>query len=84
MEPAVQYLRNFRDNVLLKSRFQHAFERLLRLYYRVGRPVADVMNRNRALKYAIRYGLIWPVVAGLKIGTRVMSGVSRKSRTKAP
>ena len=73
MEPSVQYLRDFRDDVLLQSRFREVFEGLFDIYYHVGPAVSHAMGRHSALKYAIRYGLIWPLVRVLKVGGQIRS-----------
>ena len=63
LEPPVQFLREFRDNVVLKSRFQQPFDDILNVYYKFSPPVADLMRRNKPFKYAMKYSIVWPFVA---------------------
>jgi hypothetical protein len=66
LAPDVQYLREFRDNALLKSGYKTAFEGLLDLYYRVSPPIAYKMQENKPLKNIIRKTIVSPIVKMLK------------------
>jgi len=55
MEPHVAKLRQFRDNILLKSSWGKAF---VESYYRYSPPAADFIARHDALKAVVRWGLL--------------------------
>lgn len=59
----VQFLREFRDDVLLKSRYSSLFEKLFDVYYRFSPPIAKAMVRSKPFKYVMKYIVVWPVVA---------------------
>jgi hypothetical protein len=59
MERHVRILRDFRDTYLLSSRTGHMF---VKAYYRHSPPVADFIAKHKALKTAVRMGLL-PMVA---------------------
>jgi len=63
LAPPVQFLREFRDDVVLKSRFQKSFENFLNVYYKFSPPVAELMKRNKTFKHAIKYSVVLPFVA---------------------
>lgn len=67
-EPSVQYLRTFRDRVLLRGRSRQLFEPAFRVYNRIGPSIARVVRGHPWLKFAIRYALIWPTVRLLRVG----------------
>lgn len=62
LDPHVQFLRDFRDNIVLKSTCKTIFERLLRQYYKFSPPIAKKMNENSLLKNAIKYSIVYPFV----------------------
>lgn len=66
IHPHVQLLRDYRDAVLLKSKYRDSFESLLAFYYRFSPPIADSMSRHRPLKILLRYVLVYPIVFGIK------------------
>jgi len=63
MAPSVQFVRDFRDDIVLKSRFKTAFENILDVYYKFSPPIADLMYRHRTFKYTIKYTVVWPFIA---------------------
>lgn len=67
LHPHVQSLRNFRDNILLKSRHKDSFENLLRFYYKFSPSVARAMCRHKSLKLILRYTIVYPIVFGIKM-----------------
>jgi len=71
MEPSVQYLREFRDDVLLSGRARRLFGPLFGVYYRVGPAVARAMVRHPSLKRVVRVGLIAPLVRAVELGERL-------------
>jgi len=62
MAPPVQFLREFRDNTVLKSRYSRFFEKILDVYYIFSPPIAKAMMEHKALKYGIKYVIVWPFV----------------------
>lgn len=72
IHPHVQFLREFRDSVLLKSSNKEQFEKILEFYYKVSPPIAEAMNNDRHLKRAIKYMIVYPIVGSLKILVRLL------------
>jgi hypothetical protein len=66
LHPHVQLLRDYRDGVLLQSRYRAAFERLLEFYYSFSPPIARAMKKSRVLNVFMRYSLVYPIVFGIK------------------
>ena len=62
LAPPVQFLREFRDNTVLKSRYRRTFEKILDVYYIFSPPIAKAMTKHKALKLAIKYVIVWPFV----------------------
>jgi hypothetical protein len=62
LDPHVQFLRNFRDDVVLKSIFKNTFKWLLRQYYKFSPPIARKMKANSLLKNTIKYSIVYPFV----------------------
>ena len=67
LEPTVNYLREFRDNVILKSKYQKMFEALLRLYYFFSPPVAEKMIQNERFKQVMKGFIVKPIVTTLAL-----------------
>jgi hypothetical protein len=67
IHPHIQFLREYRDSILLKSSHQKQFEKILDYYYRFSPPVAEAMKRDKHLKRAIKYMIVYPIVLSLKI-----------------
>ncbi len=67
LHPHVQLLRDFRDNILLQSRYRKTFENLLDRYYRFSPPIAKKMEENAIVKQTLRYLLVYPIVFGIRI-----------------
>ncbi len=72
IHPHVQFLREFRDSVLLKSSHKEQFEKVLEVYYRFSPPIAEAMNNDRHLKHVIKYMIVYPIVISLKILVRLL------------
>jgi hypothetical protein len=66
LHPHVQLLRDFRDNILLQSRYKEAFENLLNKYYLLSPPIAKKMDESIFLKFFLRYLLVYPIIFGIK------------------
>jgi hypothetical protein len=58
----VQFLRAFRDDVVLKSAFKTRFESLLKHYYKFTPRIAKKIEKNSAYKGFLKYGLVYPFV----------------------
>jgi hypothetical protein len=67
IHPHVQFLREYRDKVLLKSSHKKQFKSILDWYYKFSPPVAEAMNRDKNLKQVIKYMVVYPIVISLKI-----------------
>jgi hypothetical protein len=67
LHPYVQSLREFRDNILLQSRYRDTFDKLLEKYYLFSPAIARAMNKNNYLKVFLRYLLVYPVVYTIKV-----------------
>lgn len=63
LEPPVQFLREFRDDVVLQSRFQKPFEKILNVYYSFSPTIAEHMRKHQSFKYFMKYSIVWPFVA---------------------
>lgn len=72
IHPHVQFLREFRDSVLLKSSHKGQFEKILEFYYKFSPPIAEAMNNDRHLKRVIKYMIVYPIVLSLKILVRLL------------
>lgn len=62
LHPRVQCLRNFRDEILLRSELGDDFKRVLFVYYKFSPPIAGAMKRYRGLKIFLKYTLVYPVI----------------------
>ena len=78
LAPPVQFLREFRDDVVLKSRFQKPFEDALNVYYKFSPPIANLMKRNKPFKYSMKYSVVWPFVALARITAFLLSPFTKK------
>jgi len=72
LHPHVQFLRGYRDSVLLQSQHRKQFERILEIYYRFSPPIAEAMDRDRRFKFAVKYVIVYPIVLSLKILVRLL------------
>jgi hypothetical protein len=66
LPPHVQLLRDFRDDILLQSRYKKKFENLLDRYYQFSPPIARVMQENPLVNQILRYLLVFPIVFGIR------------------
>lgn len=85
LHPHVQLLRDFRDDILLQSRYKETFEHLLNKYYKISPPIAAKMNENRFVKLMLRYALVYPIVFGIKGILPIVNlilGIERDARRK--
>lgn len=81
MEPHVDFLRRFRDEIILQSRFKNVFAKILDLYYVFSPPIARKMDENRLLKIALKYGVVYPVILMAKITVHLFLVLTRIKRS---
>lgn len=62
LDPHVEFLREFRDKVVLKSAFKDWFGQLLSFYCRFSPVIARKMGKNRLLKSLVKYIVVVPFV----------------------
>lgn len=84
LEPSVQDLRDFRDDVLLVGASRRVFEPVFRAYYRIGPPVARAMERHPGLRHAVRYALVAPLARAVDLGERLGLFELRSRRRRSP
>ena len=85
LHPHVQSLRDFRDNILLKSKYKDTFEHLLEKYYRFSPQIARYMKKNKLIKLILKYVLVYPIVFGIKIVLPILNitlGIERDAILK--
>jgi hypothetical protein len=70
IEPEVQVLRSFRDNVLRKTRAGDMFfENYWKYYYRVSPIIVDAMEEDENVKHVVRWSVVTPIVRYLELLT---------------
>jgi len=62
LDPNVQFLREFRDEMVLRSMFKGPFEWLLNIYYKFSPPIARKMEEISPLKKLVKYSIVYPFV----------------------
>lgn len=68
LEPEVELLRRFRDNVLRQTRAGRAFfDRYWRPYYRVSPAIADLMRRDPDIREIVSWSFVTPIVQHLQL-----------------
>lgn len=77
IHPHVQFLREYRDKILLKSSHKKQFEGILDWYYSYSPQVAEAMNRDKNLKCVIKYMIVYPIVFSLKILVKILGNELR-------
>jgi hypothetical protein len=77
LHPHVSYLRRFRDNIVLRSRYTEAFEKILDIYYKFSPPIAGSIKRRGALQLVVRLTVVYPLIFFLKEFVRVFNYVSQ-------
>lgn len=66
LHPHVNFLRSFRDDVVLKSNSKNAFTAMLNIYYTFSPFIAEAMERNDLLKSIIKLGIVYPFIYFIK------------------
>lgn len=85
LHPHVQLLRDFRDNILLQSRYKTTFENLLDRYYRLSPPIAHKMEQHALIKQLLRYFLVFPIVIGIRTilpFVNIILGIERDAKRR--
>lgn len=68
IEPEVQFLREFRDEVLRDTRAgRRFFQRFWEQYYQISPPIAERMNDDKDLNDVIRWSMVTPLVDYLQL-----------------
>jgi len=62
LETKAYSVHEFINEVLLKSRFEKPFNDFLKLYFQFSPPIANLMDRNKAFKYLIKYSVAYPYI----------------------
>jgi len=62
LNPHVQFLREFRDEIVLRSMFKAPFEWLLNGYYKFSPSIARKMEEISPLKKLVKYSIVYPFV----------------------
>lgn len=75
----VQFLREFRDDVVMTSPFRGPMERTLDGYYEWSPPIADRMRASTAFKAVMRYAIVWPLVGFLLAAYPAMASIVRRT-----
>ena len=71
LHPHVQLLREYRDNVLLKSPHKRQFENMLDVYYGFSPEIAESMKQHKNFSRVIKYMIVYPTVLSLKILVKI-------------
>ena len=67
LHPHVQFLRDFRDSLVLKSWFKIQFQKLEEFYYKFSPPIAKRMDQHELLRDLVKYTVVYPFVAFAKV-----------------
>ncbi len=77
LHPHVQLLREYRDNVLLKSPYKKQFEKILDIYYSFSPEIAESMKQHKHFGCTMKYMVVYPVVLSLKILVKIFGNSLR-------
>lgn len=77
LAPQAQFVHEFIDGVVLKSKFKKPFEKFLQIYFKVSPSIANLMYRNKPFKFAIKYTIVVPFLAISKV-TAFLVDLNRK------
>lgn len=78
LEPPVQFLREFRDEVILQSKYKKTFESILNVYYKFSPPIAGQMKRNKPFKVFMKYSIVLPFVTLARTTAFLLSPFTKK------
>ncbi len=71
LHPHLQMLREYRDNVLLKSSHREQFEKVLDIYYSFSPEIAESMKSHKNFARVMKYMVVYPAVLSLKILVKI-------------
>lgn len=77
LDPHVQFLREFRDETVLKSVFRIAFESVLDCYYKLSPPVARKMDQISLFRGFVKYSIVYPFVMCAKAVSSLALAIRR-------
>lgn len=67
LDPHVQFLRNFRDNVVLQSWLKLQFQKFENLYYQFSPPIAKQMEQHVLFRNLVKFSIVYPFVVSAKV-----------------
>lgn len=71
LEPEVEFLRRFRDDILRKTRSgEQFFDKYWEHYYRISPLIVEFMQQNPEVKDLVRWSLVSPIVRYLQLAVR--------------
>ena len=79
LSPPVQFLREFRDNIVLRSKFKKPFEIFLEQYYQHSPQIANQMRKHKTLKFTMKYLVVWPFVGITYVCASLINFLQNKS-----
>lgn len=76
LNPQVQFLRQFRDEVVLESKFKNLFKRLEDFYYKFSPSIVRKMEEIPHLQKFIKYLIVYPFVSSTRAIASIVLSVS--------
>jgi len=80
LETKADSVHEFINEVLLKSRFEKPFNDFLKLYFKFSPPIANLMDRNKAFKYLIKYSVAYPYITLARAAAFVVEPFVKQSK----
>jgi len=77
LDPHVQVLRRFRDDVLLQSNLRYPFSKVLDTYYHFSSPIALAMKKRRTAKVLIKWSVVYPTFLFVEAFVRFLKKTHR-------
>jgi hypothetical protein len=66
MNPQIQYLREYRDGVILQSKFSSTFKRLEDVYYKLSSSFAMKMRKSPVIRKLVSFFVVFPFIGLVK------------------
>jgi len=66
LAPQAQFAHEFYFDVVRKSKLKKPFDKFIQTYFKVSPPIANLMDRNKAFKYIVKYSVAYPYVVFAK------------------
>ncbi len=73
LDPHVQVLRRFRDEVLLQSELKESFSRVLDTYYRFSPSIAMAMKNNSGMRLLLKWVIVYPILIFVEAFVRLLT-----------